>query len=97
METCFAHGERNPQEKKKAHRMDGFLRLILNIQHNSYFLVPETEFVKEECTSDYQKSLMNDLEMKSPDSEKLLLTLEDKSNFIDRALKELAVLFYCRA
>ena len=35
--------------------MDGFLRLILNIQHNSYFLAPEKEVVKEECMSDYQK------------------------------------------
>lgn len=29
---------------------------------------------------DYQKSLMKDLELKPPDSKKLLLTLEDKNN-----------------
>ena len=32
--------------------------------------------------SDYQKRLMKDLELKPPDSEKLLLTLEDKNNYV---------------
>ena len=32
--------------------------------------------------SDYQKSLINDLEQKPPDSGKLLLRLEDKNNYI---------------
>ena len=32
--------------------------------------------------SDYQKRLMKDLDLKPPDSEKLLLTLEDKSNYV---------------
>ena len=38
--------------------------------------------MKKECMSDYQKRLMKDLELKSPDSEKLLLTLEDRSNYV---------------
>ena len=32
--------------------------------------------------SDYQKSLINDLELKSPISENLLQTLEDKNNYV---------------
>ena len=32
--------------------------------------------------SDYQKILIKDLELKLPDTEKLLLTLEDKSNCV---------------
>ena len=32
--------------------------------------------------SDYHKRLMKDLELKPLDSEKLLLTLEDKSNYV---------------
>ena len=38
--------------------------------------------MKKECMSDYQKRLMKDLDLKPPESEKLLLTLEDKSNYV---------------
>jgi len=38
--------------------------------------------VKKEWMSDYQKRLMKDLELKPPGSKKLLLTLEDKSNYV---------------
>ena len=51
-------------------------------EHNSYPLAPEKKVVKKEWMSDYQKSLINDLELKPPDSEKLLLTLEDKKNYV---------------
>ena len=54
----------------------------LHEQHNSYPLAPEKKVVKKECMSDYQKRLMKDLDLKPPDSEKLLLTLEDKSNYV---------------
>ena len=54
----------------------------LHEQHNSYPLAPEKKVVKKECMSDYQKRLMKDLELKPPDSEKLLLTLDDKSNYV---------------
>ena len=32
--------------------------------------------------SEYQKSLINDLELKLPNNEKLLLTLKDKENYV---------------
>ena len=54
----------------------------LHEQHNSYPLAPEKKIVKKEFMSDYQKKLMKDLDLKPPDSEKLLLTLEDKSNYV---------------
>ena len=54
----------------------------LHEQHNSYLLSPEKKAVNKEWMSDYQKRLMKDLELKPPDSEKLLLTLEDKSNYV---------------
>ena len=38
--------------------------------------------MKKECMSYYQKRLMKDLDLKPPESEKLLLTLDDKSNYV---------------
>ena len=58
----------------------------LHEEHNSYPLAPEKKVVKKECMSDYQKRLIKDLELKPPDSKKLLLTL------LCRALQKLAVL-----
>ena len=54
----------------------------LHEEHNSYPLAPEKKVVKKECMSDYQKRLMKDLELKPPDSNKLLLTLEDKKDYV---------------
>ena len=54
----------------------------LHEEHNSYPLAPEKKAVKKEWMSDYQKMLIEDLELKPPNSEKLLLTLEDKSNYV---------------
>jgi len=54
----------------------------LHEEHNSYPLVPEKKAVKKEWMSDYQKGLMKDLDLKPPDSKKLLLTLHDKKNYI---------------
>ena len=51
-------------------------------EHNSYPLAPEKKVVKKECMSEYQKRLMKDLDMKPPDSNKLLLTLEDKKDYV---------------
>ena len=51
-------------------------------EHNSYPMVPEKKVVKKECMSDYQERLIKDLELEPPDSEKLLLTLEDKHNHV---------------
>ena len=50
----------------------------LHEEHNSYPLALEKKVVKKKWMSKYQKSLINDLELKPVDSEKLLLTLEDK-------------------
>jgi len=54
----------------------------LHEEHNSYPLAPEKKVVKKEWMSDYQKRLMEDLDLKPPDSKKLLLTLKDKKNYI---------------
>ena len=60
----------------------------LHKEHNSD--PPEKKVVKKECMLEYQKRLIKDLELKPPDSKKLLLTLEDKKDC--RALQKLAVL-----
>ena len=51
-------------------------------KHNSYPLAPEKKVVKKESMSDYQKRLIKDLDLKPPDSKKLLLTLEDKKDYV---------------
>ena len=75
--------------KKKENAKNGWILEVdleypteLHEQHNSYPLAPEKKVVKKESMSDYQKRLMKDLDLKPPDSEKLLLTLEDKSNYV---------------
>ena len=54
----------------------------LHKEHNSYPLAPEKKVVKKEWMSDYQKSLIEDLELKPQNSEKLLLTLKDHKNYV---------------
>ena len=54
----------------------------LHEKHNSYPLAPEKKVVKKESMSEYQKRLIKDLELKTPDSKKLLLTLEDKKDYV---------------
>ena len=75
--------------KKKENAKNGWILEVnlefpaeLHEQHNSYPLAPEKKVVKKECMSDYQKRLMKNLDLKPLDSEKLLLTLEDKSNYV---------------
>ena len=75
--------------KKKEDAKNGWILEVdleypaeLHEEHNSYPLAPEKKAVKKEWMSDYQKMLIEDLELKPPDSEKLLLTLEDKSNYV---------------
>ena len=51
----------------------------LHKEHNGYPLAPEKKAVKKEWMSDYQKRLIEDLELKHSESVKLLLTLEDKN------------------
>ena len=75
--------------KKKEDAKNGWILEVdleypaeLHEEHKSYPLAPEKKAVKNEGMSDYQKRLMKDLELKPPDSEKLLLTLEDKSKYV---------------
>ena len=76
-------------QKKKENAKNGWILEVdleypaeLHEEHNSYPLAPEKKFMKKEWTSDYQKSLISDLDLKPPDSEKLLLTLDDKNNYV---------------
>ena len=54
----------------------------LHKEHNSYPLAPEKKVVKKESMSDYQKNLIKELDLKIPNSKKLLLTLEDKKDYV---------------
>ena len=54
----------------------------LHKEHNSYPLAPEKKVVKKENMSDYQNKLIKDLDLKIPNNKKLLLTLEDKNDYV---------------
>jgi len=54
----------------------------LHEEHNNFPLAPEKKVVKKEWMSGYQKRLIKDLELKPPDCNKLLLTLQDKKNYV---------------
>ena len=54
----------------------------LHEEQNSFPLVPEKKQVKKEWMSDYQNSLIKDLDLKPPKCNKLLLTLQDKNNYV---------------
>ena len=54
----------------------------LHKEHNGYPLSPEKKAVKKEWMSDYQKRLIEELELKHSESVKLLLTLEDKKKYV---------------
>ena len=54
----------------------------LHEPHNSYPLAPEEKAIGVEQMSGYQKRMMEDLELNFPKSEKLVLTLVDKSNYV---------------
>ena len=76
-------------QKKKETAKNGWILEVnleypaeLHEEHNSYPLAPEKKVVKREWMSDYQKSLINDLELKPPESEKQLLTPGDKINYV---------------
>ena len=47
-------------------------------EHNSYPLAQEKKVMKKELISDCQKALIDDLKLEPPNSEKLVLTLEDR-------------------
>ena len=75
--------------KKKENAKNGWILEVdleypaeLHEEQNGYPLAPEKKVVKKEWMSAYQKRLMEDLELKPPDSKKLLLTHEDKSKYV---------------
>ena len=54
----------------------------LHEDHNGFPLAPEKKLVKKECMPGYQKRLIKDLELKPSDCNKLLLTLQEKKNYV---------------
>ena len=54
----------------------------LHDAHNDYPLAPEKKVIKPEQMSEYQRRLMADLDLAMPNTEKLVLTLEDKEKYV---------------
>ena len=54
----------------------------LHDAHNDYPLTPEKKVIKPEQMSEYQRRLMADLDLTTPETEKLVLTLEDKEKYV---------------
>ena len=54
----------------------------LHKKHNAYPLAPEKKVVEKAWFSPYQKRLMKTLDLNQPDSKKVLLTLQDKKNYV---------------
>ena len=50
--------------------------------HNDYPLAPEKKVIKPGQMSEYQRRLMAGLHLTMPNTEKLVLTLEDKENYV---------------
>ena len=75
--------------KKKENANNGWILEVdleypkeLHEEHNSFPLAPEKKQVKNEWMSEYQNSLIKDLDLKPPKCNKLLLTLQDKNNYV---------------
>ena len=75
--------------KKKENAKNGWILEVdleypkeLHEEHNSFPLAPEKKQVKNEWMSEYQHSLIKDLDLKTPKCNKLLLTLQDKNNYV---------------
>ena len=54
----------------------------LHEEHDSFPLAPEKKILKKESMSPYQRRVIKDLDLNPPDSKKLLLTLQDKNNYV---------------
>ena len=54
----------------------------LHETHNDYPLAPEKMAIKLDQMSEYQRRLMPDLDLTMPNTEKLVLTLEDKEKYV---------------
>ena len=50
--------------------------------HNDYPLAPEKKVIGSDKMSEYQQRLMADLDLTMPNTEKLVLTLEDKEKYV---------------
>ena len=57
-------------------------QFIIIIIINGYPLAPEKRVTEPWKMSDYQLRLMADLGLELPNTEKLVLTLEDKNNYV---------------
>ena len=56
--------------------------VYLHDAHNDYPLAPEKKVINPEQMSEYQRRLMTELYLTMPDTEKLVLTLEDKEKYV---------------
>ena len=54
----------------------------LHEEYKSYPLAPGKKIIEKELMSVYQKCLMEDLNLDPPKGEKIVLTLEDKTNYV---------------
>ena len=54
----------------------------LHYAHNDYPLAPEKKAIKPEQMSKYQRRLMADLDFTMPNTDKLVLTLENKEKYV---------------
>jgi len=77
------------QMKKKEREKTGWILEVdleypaeLCKEQNSYPLAPEKKIIDKSLMSDYQNRLTETLNLNPPDSEKLLLTLQDKNNYV---------------
>ena len=55
---------------------------FLHDAHNDYPMAPEKKVIRPEQMSEYQRRLMTDLDLTMPNTEKLVLTLEDKEKYV---------------
>ena len=54
----------------------------LHDKHSDYPLAPEKKAIRIDQMSEYQKRMMNELQIDMPNTEKLVLTLEDKEKYV---------------
>ena len=64
------------------HEVDFEYSEELHDAHNDYPLAPEKNALKSEQMSEYQRQLMADLDLTMPNTEKLVMSLEDKEKYV---------------
>ena len=55
---------------------------FLHDAHNDYPMAPEKKVIRPEQMSEYQRRLVTDLDLTMPNTEKRVLTLEDKEKYV---------------